>query len=77
MRIGAAGGDLQRFLEDRGFKVQKLAGEGDESFTPYVLWSIVFSSDTRLKMSCRRGWLEAIGAEETDGGHAVDSDSRL
>ena len=42
MCVGTAGGDLQRFLEDRWFKVQKLAGEGDEPFTPYALRSIVF-----------------------------------
>ena len=42
MHVGAAGGDLQRFLEDRRFRIQKLA-EGDEPFTPYVLRSVVFS----------------------------------
>ena len=43
MRVGAAGDDLQRSLEDRGFKVQTLAGGGDEPFTPYVMRSMVFS----------------------------------
>ena len=43
MRVGAAD-DLQRFFEDRLFKVEnKLAVEGDKQFTPYVLRSIVFS----------------------------------
>ena len=37
-----------------------------------------FSRDTaRLKKSCRRGRLEAIGAEGTNGGHAVEGGSRL
>ena len=29
------------------------------------------------KRSCRQGRLEAIGAEGTNGGHAVDGGSRL
>ena len=78
MRVGATGGDLQRLLEDRCFKVQKLAGEGDESFSPYVLRSIDVSSHrARLKKSCRRGRLETKGAEGTNEGHAVDGRSRL
>ena len=37
-----------------------------------------FPPDTaRLKKSCRRERLEAIGAGGTDGGHAVDGVSRL
>ena len=41
--MGAAGDELQRVLKDWWFKVQKLAGEGDEPFTPYVLRSTAFS----------------------------------
>ena len=36
-----------------------------------------FSAATEFKTSCRRGRLEAIGAEETNGGHAVNGGSRL
>ena len=36
-----------------------------------------FSAATDLKKACRQGRLEAIGAEGTNGDHAVEGGSRL
>ena len=36
-----------------------------------------FPAAADSKRSCRRGRLEAIGAEGTNGSHAVEGDSRL
>ena len=67
MHVGAAGEELQRLTEE----------ESGTVFTPYVLRSIVFFSDTvRFKKFCRRGRLKATRAEGTNGGYPVDDGSR-
>ena len=61
------------FLAERMAWASTCRREIRESFTPYVLQSIVFFSSARLTlMPC-----QAIGAEGANGGHAIEDGSRL
>ena len=76
IRVGAAGDELQRFwrIDDSGFK--NLQDETNRLRHTYSGQSF-FLRYGSFKKSYRRGRLEAIGAEGTNGGNDVDGGSRL
>ena len=77
MRIGAGRGDLQRFWRIDDSRLKNLQEKETNRLRHTYCGQSLFSDTARLKKSCRRGWLEAIGAEGTNGGHVVEGGSRV
>ena len=72
MRVGATGDDLQRFWRIDGSRFKNLQVKETNRLRRTYCGQSFFSDTAGLKKVCRRGRLEATGAEGTNEGHAVE-----